>query len=149
MDRKEFISSLREYLEGEVPAPIIEKNIRYYESYIADHAKSREEEEQCIAEIGEPRLIATTIITSYQMSGEEGQSNEGYYQEQTAEKQKETDPLRAIPLKYKMIGIVSTIVLLVVLFFILKMFFFVAVRILFPVAVIAMGIALINKLFHR
>jgi hypothetical protein len=67
MTREEFIMELRRALEEEIPASEIENNINYYNSYIRDQMQSKSEEEVLI-ELGDPRLIAKTIVESFQMS---------------------------------------------------------------------------------
>jgi uncharacterized membrane protein len=75
MDKKEFLSILREALEGEVDSRVVEQNISFYNDYISSQANKSEEE--VIEEIGDPRLIAKTIIETESSSG--GQTGGGYY----------------------------------------------------------------------
>lgn len=65
MTRKEFILELRKELSDELPLYEVENNISYYEGYFAKSTKS---DEKIVEEIGEPRLIAKTIIESYRIS---------------------------------------------------------------------------------
>lgn len=76
MDRGEFLSSLRESLEGNVPMDEVEKNIALYRNYFEESDKS---DAEVMKELGEPRLIARTIIDAYKAS--KG-SMAGYYTEQ-------------------------------------------------------------------
>ena len=61
MKKDEFLRLLREALQGDVPAAVIEENIRYYNNYISEEMGKGRSEEEVIAEIGDPRLIANTI----------------------------------------------------------------------------------------
>lgn len=61
MKKDEFLSLLRQALSGDVPPGVIEENIRYYDGYIADEVRKGMPEEDVIAVIGDPRLIARTI----------------------------------------------------------------------------------------
>lgn len=61
MRKDEFLKLLRQALAGDVPVGVIEENIRYYDSYITDEVRKGMAEEDVIAEIGDPRLIAKTI----------------------------------------------------------------------------------------
>jgi uncharacterized membrane protein len=70
MDKLEFLALLRQALRGEVDSDIIEKNISYYEQYIK--AGSKEEEAKIIEELGDPRLIAKTIIEADKAAKERG-----------------------------------------------------------------------------
>jgi len=60
MDKKEFLEVLRQSLNGEVTSNVIEQNIKYYDQYI--NASSVEEEAKILILLGDPRLIARTII---------------------------------------------------------------------------------------
>ncbi len=72
MDKTEFLSILREALNQEVNPAVIEQNIRYYDQYISS---SSEEEKRKIEELGDPRLIAKTIIEAEKAAREKS----GYY----------------------------------------------------------------------
>lgn len=61
MKKDEFLKLLRQALAGNVPASVIEENIRYYDSYISDEVRKGALEEEVTGEIGDPRLIAKTI----------------------------------------------------------------------------------------
>ena len=65
MVKKEFLDILRECLAGNVPVSEIEENIRYYKDYIENGAES---EEEALKQLGEPHLIAKTIIDSFKAS---------------------------------------------------------------------------------
>ena len=62
MDRYEFISTLRTTLTGKVPATMVEDNIRYYEEYIEIQLRQGKSEEEILKGLGDPRLLAKTII---------------------------------------------------------------------------------------
>lgn len=64
MNKDEFIEKLGQALAGEVPQSVIQENIRYYDNYISGEARNGSREEDVIAAIGDPRLIARTIIDS-------------------------------------------------------------------------------------
>lgn len=67
MTRNEFISGLKTALADELPISEIENNVSYYDNYIREQAASSSEEE-VLEQLGEPRLIAKTIIETYQLS---------------------------------------------------------------------------------
>lgn len=60
MSKKEFLDLLRQSLEGEVNNSILEQSMKFYNEYIS--SQSNKSEEDVIEEIGDPRLIAKTII---------------------------------------------------------------------------------------
>lgn len=61
MNKEEFLQGLKEALAGSVPQSVIQENIRYYDSYIMDEVRKGAREDEVLAEIGDPRLIAKTI----------------------------------------------------------------------------------------
>ena len=65
MNRGEFLSLLRESLEGVIPMEEVEKNITFYRDYFEEAGKS---EKEVIEELGDPRLIARTIVDAYKAS---------------------------------------------------------------------------------
>ena len=72
MDRNEFVSTLRAVLSGEVPASVVEDNVRYYDSYISQEIAGGKSEKEVMESLGDPRLIAKTIIdTSNPQGGRE------------------------------------------------------------------------------
>lgn len=74
MRKTEFLKELKETLEGEVSASIIQNNLSYYDQYISHEAAKGRSEEEVIEEIGSPRLIAKTIIDSNENTKEPYQS---------------------------------------------------------------------------
>lgn len=76
MTKQEFLSVLREALEGNIPLSDVDENVRFYENYFRESGKSQQE---VCEELGDPRLIARTIIDSFTVS--KG-SMAGYYTEQ-------------------------------------------------------------------
>lgn len=62
MDRYEFLSALRAALNGKVPATTVEDNVRYYEEYIEVQLRQGKSEEEALAALGDPRLLARTIV---------------------------------------------------------------------------------------
>lgn len=65
MDRGEFLSILRESLAGYIPSQEIEENISFYRNYFDE---SQGSDREIIEELGDPRLIARTIIEAYKAS---------------------------------------------------------------------------------
>jgi hypothetical protein len=70
MRKNEFLDILRQSLSGEISPDAIDSNKRYYDQYIG--TGSKEEEEKLIDELGDPRLIARTIIEADKIAKEKG-----------------------------------------------------------------------------
>ncbi len=62
MSRQEFIEKLRMALSGRMPSAAVADNVNYYEDYINMEIRKGRTEEDVLASLGDPRLIAKTII---------------------------------------------------------------------------------------
>ncbi len=62
MDRAAFIETLRRALYGKVDDVSLMEHIHYYEDYIAQETAKGRSEEDILNELGDPRLIARTIL---------------------------------------------------------------------------------------
>lgn len=62
MDRKDFLEGLRGYLEPEVSAQVVQENMYYYERYITEEVVKGRREEEIVEELGDPWILAKTII---------------------------------------------------------------------------------------
>lgn len=64
MGKQDFIDRLRAALNGKVtPGQVIE-NVNYYEEYINTQIRMGRTEEEVLAGLGDPRLIAKSIVTA-------------------------------------------------------------------------------------
>lgn len=64
MNKQEFVDKLRMALSGKVSARLVEENVSYYEEYINAQMRQGNSEESVMASLGDPRLIARSIITA-------------------------------------------------------------------------------------
>lgn len=64
MKREEFLISFREALTGVVPERVIQENMMYYQNYIENQMREGRIEDDILKELGNPRLLAKTIIES-------------------------------------------------------------------------------------
>lgn len=62
MNKQEFVDRLRAALAGRIPAPRVEENVNYYMDYINTEIRKGRSEEEVLQSLGDPRLIARTII---------------------------------------------------------------------------------------
>ena len=65
MNKNEFIDGLGKSLRGKVDENEYRNQIEYYSSYISNEIASGRREEDVVAELGDPRLIAKTIVNTY------------------------------------------------------------------------------------
>ena len=62
MTKQEFLDGLRRSLAGGLEAGEINEHIRYYSDYIDSQIRMGVREEEVMASLGEPRLIAKTLL---------------------------------------------------------------------------------------
>ncbi len=74
MNRYEFIEKLRAALTGKATQSVINENIRYYEEYLDTEIRKGKSEDTVIAGLGDPRLLAKTIIEAGKRAGQNGYS---------------------------------------------------------------------------
>jgi len=72
MNREEFLQGLQEALSGEVPPEVVRDNLKYYDDYIRSGHQAGRPEREILDELGEPRLIARTIIDTTPGAGNGG-----------------------------------------------------------------------------
>lgn len=77
MTRNEFLDRLQEALGNDLAAPIVRENVDYYDQYILNEVKSGRSEETVIDELGDPWVIARTVIDASEGMKETG-AGSGY-----------------------------------------------------------------------
>ncbi|MDO4277159.1 MAG: DUF1700 domain-containing protein [Eubacteriales bacterium] len=82
MDRREFLDTLASQLTGQMHEGKAAAHVRYYEDYIQSQVRGGRAESEVLAELGDPRLIAKTLLDTDPEAGqevyEEAQSYQGY-----------------------------------------------------------------------
>jgi uncharacterized membrane protein len=89
MTEKEFLEALKEALEQEMDEQAVQENVSYYTQYIRGEIQKGIPEKQVIEELGDPWVIARSIIDSpsgqkdaaqgsFQGSSESAWNNSGY-----------------------------------------------------------------------
>lgn len=74
MNKRQFLNALQEALSYELPEPLVRSNVRYYSDYIDSELGRGRSSEELFADLGDPRLIARTIIDAAK-SGSDGIPN--------------------------------------------------------------------------
>lgn len=69
MDKKEFLDVLYEQLAGQMPEGTIAAHIQYYRNYIEEEQRKGRSEKDILSELGDPRLIARTLLDAEEASG--------------------------------------------------------------------------------
>lgn len=65
MTRDEFLQELRIALQGRLPQAQVNEHLNYYENYIIEESRKGRTQEEVIASLGNPRLIAKTLINTF------------------------------------------------------------------------------------
>lgn len=71
MDRTEFLNILRDQLAGNMQEGKAAAHVRYYEDYIQSQVRGGRPEQEVLEELGDPRLIAKTLINTDDGSAQE------------------------------------------------------------------------------
>lgn len=69
MKKREFLDRLKAALMNRISSQALVENINYYEDYINTQVRMGEAEEDVIAKLGDPRLLAKNIIDSEKRKG--------------------------------------------------------------------------------
>lgn len=62
MNREEFLEILNTQLQGEIPSTEVSQHLAYYDRFIQQKISQGQTEDQVLEELGDPRLIAKTLI---------------------------------------------------------------------------------------
>ena len=88
MDKKEFLDILYNQLSGQMPEGSVAAHVQYYRSYIEDEQQKGRTEDEILTELGDPRLIARTLLDTEVGNSDSPQSGNPYstsYTESTSE----------------------------------------------------------------
>ena len=137
MNRTEFLDTLRSQLSGQMHEGKVAAHVRYYEDYIQSQVRSGRNEQQVLAELGDPRLIARTLLDT---DVDDGQAD---YAEETEDTQssggKHAHVWRFDTWYSKLLGVVVLLIIVFLMFHILVAvipFFAVLAVILFIISLI-------------
>lgn len=76
MRQEEFLVSFQEALTGEVSDRIVQEHVRYYKNYINEQISMGRTEQEVMISLGNPRLLAKTIVDSSKYAGDTQESTE-------------------------------------------------------------------------
>lgn len=156
MNKYEFITELQKYLTGKVSTYKLQDLTRYYQDYIDTEIRKGRAEEEVIASLGEPRLLAKSIVTAQRNADTEWEEeySEGYANEMGNNQKKRTQFIyngKEIPRwKLWLYGILAVVALFVVFALVGRVLGFAFVlffRYIFPLLVPIAAFYLIYVLF--
>ena len=142
MGKQEFINILRTSLNGQVSAAVISENVTYYEDYINSQIRMGRTEQEVLQSLGNPRLIAKSIIDASKAVGSGsknygGEKDSGYHQ---AEAQKNA---RRFKLPIWLVLLLIFLAIFLIMGIIMRLLFFFA-----PIIMVAFLIVFLVKLFR-
>lgn len=148
MSKREFLSQLREALEGNIPLNDIVDHTEYYDNYFRESDKS--EAEVC-EELGDPRLIARTIMDSFAASKgpmadyytKQARSEYSRY-ERGEQEEGPTETWYDRLFRY-LLFVAVVIVVATIMIFLLRVAFYIII----PVIIIVLFAKIISDLFRR
>ena len=154
MSKQEFLETLGKALRRELPVQTVEQNLQYYEQYFVQRMQDGMTELEILKELGDPRLIAKTILNVEQQKSEQGNTADTVYTEEsdgTFKEEQTKENNRQIKL-HSFGGVKAWIVLalvLIVLFVLLKTAFVIVWKLLPVILVVTGAVWLYQKFADR
>ena len=147
MQKIEFLNILRQSLEGEVDPNEIEQNVRYYDQYIGN--RPAEEEEKILKELGDPRLIAKSIIEADRAAKQKEKASDtyqnAYYGYQNQESRDNNNPRKRFKWYHKLALAASILCIIIIISVLGSIMFRVLFTIGFPILIIVFLLLLFRK----
>lgn len=79
MTKQDFLESLRCTLNGNISPATVEEHIRFYDGYFRTEASKGKSEAEIAAGLGEPRILARTLIDAAGRAGDEYAQKKSQY----------------------------------------------------------------------
>ena len=148
MDRIEFIDKLQRALAGGLNSGQVAENVRYYQEYIDSEIRKGRSEEDVMAQLGDPRLLARSIIEANKRAGTSYGSNREYDEEvmedvRTTKRSRATSEGRIIMLPGWLVMLIITVIVVLIIGLVMGLLAFFA-----PVILVGLVILLVVKLFQ-
>ena len=120
MNRTEFIEKLQRALAGGLNSSQVADNVRYYQEYIDTEVRKGRREEEVLAQLGDPRLLAKSIIEANKRAGTNYGSNREYDEEvaenwQSFNAEDEKPHVKNVMLPGWLIMLIATVIVIVVI----------------------------------
>lgn len=148
MSKAEFIEKLQRALAGGLNSGMVAENVRYYQEYIDTEVRRGRREEEVLAQLGNPRLLAKSIIEANKHAGESYGTNREYDEELVEETQdweadEEQPRIRRMMLPGWLIMLIVTVVVIVVIGLAFSLLYLFA-----PVIIGILIVVLVVKIFQ-
>lgn len=147
MDKATFMEKLQRSLAGGLNSVQVADNMRYYQDYIESEIRKGRSEADVLGQLGDPRLLAKSIIEANKHSGESYGSNREYDEEVT-ENDSSGKKARTFNYDFRMPGwlimLIATVLVLIVIGFVLKL-----ISVFLPVIIVVLAAILVVKLIQN
>ncbi len=153
MLEKEFLEELENALSGSLSPALVNENIRFYEEYIETEKRKGRNEWEIMDELGDPRLIARTIIDTADESEKRGAPSLSGRQEErrTQEEEGMNEPVFKITRVSGLKVIAALAAILIVFFLVFTLALFLVGSIIsafFPAIIVAVIIWAFIRIFN-
>ena len=139
MEKQEFLDKLRLALNGKVAPETVADTARYYEEYINTEMRMGKSEEEVMTSLGDPRLIARTIVET--KSSRTNNASENAYKEQNGNTGEVQRRYPTVP------GWVWFVLILIIIVLVLSTVFKI-LAVFWPVIVVMALVLFLVKLFR-
>lgn len=142
MTKREFLEELKEVLSEQLPQNQVAEHVSYYKNYIEEHQRSGSSEAEILNMLGDPRLIARTILDTTPGS----RDHQNYFYEQTTQDTQSEVKKKGLSdkaKKYVYIGIAIAVIFLILSLITTLLSFL--LPILLPVILIFVVISIVRK----
>lgn len=148
MNKIEFIEKLQRTLAGGLDSAQVAENVRYYQEYIESEMQKGNTEEAVLSQLGDPRLLAKSIIEANKRAGASYGSNQEYDEEITEDVTAEDKKYgrsrgRSIMLPGWLVMVIMTVFVVVVIGLVTSLLYAFA-----PVIIVGLIVLLIVKVFQ-
>lgn len=148
MSKEEFIEKLQRALAGGLNSSQVAENIRYYREYIDSEVRKGRREEEVLTQLGDPRLLAKSIIEANKHAGTSYGSNREYDEEVTAGGQEwspddDQPHMKRVMLPGWLVMLIATVVVIVVIGLVTSLLYLFA-----PVIIAVLVVVLIVKVIQ-
>lgn len=148
MEKTEFIERLQRALAAGLSSVQVAENVRYYQDYIDSEIRKGRSEKEVMESLGDPRLLAKSIIEANKHAGASYGSNQEYDEEVVEERQdwgtdQDMPKSRSVVLPGWLVMLIVTVLVLLVIGVAFSLLYFLA-----PAIIVVLVVLLLVKVFQ-
>ncbi|MBO6133249.1 MAG: DUF1700 domain-containing protein [Lachnospiraceae bacterium] len=148
MNKTDFLNELKDALIGVAPPQVVNDNLMYYEEYIASELQKGRDEEEVLQGLGDPRLLARTIIDA--LSRDKSGSAQPYYgsgdSNQSATEESSSQKAYSKVYNGNSLSCLITFVIFLIVFFIISALL---LKVIWFLAPVILALVVLRFLFKR